>query len=379
MAPSSQAPYLVATEMIAHASPMQAAPTQACRTSSVPPLDASTPVPTDPTMLTPRLTTRAKQKARKRKNPSNDARQSASEVEPLVSLVRSIRQRSDLNTDNEAPPSSSTHETFTKHVKEEAQRLAYKKEDEVWVVNPETVALNPTDVLEKLLVPMEYKPDASRSFEVETWMRLKAEALTNKEFKQKSSYMYIFGCGQYFELDVEEMEPATQESGIIVRPLEKKGMMAVLARMVKLNYAKQILTVIPNTEARPTCWHNCIRNGPLKIINGQHTWKAAKKIIEGETVVDDAAVALQLRSWTCEIVWSKNKDHLHTLSAKCNNGNNLSPYLSSLPATILHYFYLWKNAGKLKHFWKNTAEDRDEEFWHYEVRWMVQTGSNHVV
>ena len=207
-------------------------------------------------------------------------------------------------------------------------------------MNPEIVALNPTDVPKKLIVPMEYKPYASRSFEVETRMHLKAEALANKEFKQKSSYMYIFGHGQYFELDVEEMEPSAEESGIIVRPLEKKGVVAMLARMVKLNYAKQILTVMPNTKARPTCWHDCIRNGPLKIINKQHTWKATKEIIEGETAVDDAAVVLRLRSWTCEIVWSKNKDHLHTLSAKCNDGNNLSPYRSSLPKTILHCRYL---------------------------------------
>ena len=150
--------------------------------------------------------------------------------------------------------------------------------------------------------------------------------------------------------------------------------------MVKLNYAKQILTVMPNTEARPTCWYDCIKNGPLKIINGQHMWKATKEIIEEETAVDDAAVALRLRRWTCEIVWSTNKDHLHTLSAKCNDENNLSPYLSSLPATILHYRYLWENAGKPKHFWKNSAEeDRDEEFWHYEVRWKVQTRSNGAV
>ena len=267
-APLSQAPYLATNESIAHASPMHAAPTQACRTSSVPPLDAFATVPTNPAMSNPRPTARGKQKARKRKNPSNDARQSTPEVEPLLSSVRSIRQRRDLDIDNEAAPSSSTHETFTEPVEEEAQRLAYKKEDGVWVVNPETVALNPTDVPEKLLVPMEYKPDASRSFEVETRMRLKAEALANKEFKQKSSYMYIFGCGQYFELDVEEMEPAAEESSIIVRPLEKKGVVAVLARMVKLNYAKQILTVMPNTKARPTCWHDCIKNDPLKIING---------------------------------------------------------------------------------------------------------------
>ena len=103
------------------------------------------------------------------------------------------------------------------------------------------------------------------------------------------------------------------------------GVVAVLAQMVKLNYAKQILIVMPNMDTRPTCWHDCIRNGPLKIINGQHKWKAAKEIIERERAVDDVAVALRLRSWTCKIVWSKNKNHLHTLSAKCNDRNNLSP------------------------------------------------------
>ena len=195
---------------------------QECPTSLVPPLDASTLVPTDPAMSTPCLTVRGKQKARKRENLSNDARQFVFKVEQLVSSIRSIRQRCDLDIDNEAAPSSSTQETFTKRVEEEAQRLAYKKENGVWVVNPENVALNPTDVPKKLLVSMEYKPDASRSFEVEMRMHLKAEALANKEFKQKSSYMYIFRRGQYFELNVEETEPATEESGIIVRPLEKK-------------------------------------------------------------------------------------------------------------------------------------------------------------
>ena len=119
-APSLQAPHLAANESIAHAFPMQAAPTQACRTSSVLPLDAFATVPTDPAMSSPRPTARGKQKARKRKNPSNDARQSALKVEPLLSSVRSIRQRRDLDIDNEAAPSSSTHETFTELVEEEA-------------------------------------------------------------------------------------------------------------------------------------------------------------------------------------------------------------------------------------------------------------------
>ena len=83
-APSSQVPHLAANESVAYASPMQVDPTEACRNSSVPPLDASATVPTDPAMSSPRPTARRKQKARKRKNPLNDARQSAPCRAPLL-------------------------------------------------------------------------------------------------------------------------------------------------------------------------------------------------------------------------------------------------------------------------------------------------------
>ena len=124
-------PHLAATETIAHDSSMQATPTQACRTSSVLPFDASTSAPTDPAMSTPHPTARGKQKVWKRKNSSNDARHSASAVEPLVSLVHTIRQRHDFDINNEAALSSTTQETFIELVEEEVQRLAYKKEDGV--------------------------------------------------------------------------------------------------------------------------------------------------------------------------------------------------------------------------------------------------------
>lgn len=181
------------------------------------------------------------------------------------------------------------------------------------------------------------------------------------------SLPYIFGRGIYFELDLEEMKPADDHSSIIVRPMEDKSVLAVLSRMVKVNYAKQVLTVTPNTKTRPKCWSDCLKHGPSTIINRQHTWKAASEIVSGEVDVEDTTVKEKLKSWTCEVMWSSNKDHLHTLSAKCNDGNNVSPHLTSLPATIMHCQFMWKNAGRLKWFRKNLEDKTKEEFLHYVV------------
>ena len=241
--------------------------------------------------------------------------------------------------------------------KEEAQKRAYKKVNNRWVDNPETLPLDLSKVPDKVFVEIDHKVDPKRSHEEETRKRLKAEAVANKKFKELSEHMYIFGRGQYFELDVDDMVNVPEAEGIIVRPLEKRGIEMVLHRMVKVNYSKQILTVMPNTATRPTCWNDCVKAGALKIINGQHTWKAAKEIISGETSVDDKAIVDRMHKWTCQIVWSDNKSHLHALSSKCNDGNVDAPFLSSLAATIVHCRYLWENAKRPPHFRKNAHRD----------------------
>jgi hypothetical protein len=261
---------------------------------------------------------------------------------------------------------------------EEARRLAYKKVNGKWVDNPATVPFNPADVPDKLSVVIEFKPDPKRSEEAETRRRLKAEAIANRKFKEASSYMYIFGRGQYFELDVGDMVNADEKSGIIFRPLEKAGVIAVLDRMVKVNFTKQILTVMPDTKTRPTCWKECTAAGPLKIINGQHTWMAAKEIISGETSVNDAAIVEKMRKWTCEIVWSDNKDHLHALSCKCKDRNITGPYLSLLPAAIMHCHHLWENANKPSQHQKNARASQQEEM-HKSYEVCSFTTSDHTV
>jgi hypothetical protein len=251
---------------------------------------------------------------------------------------------------------------------EVAQKQAIKKVNGAWVENPDTVPYDPAAVPDKLFVDLVFKKEAKRSEEEEARKRLKAEAVANKKFKELSKYMYIFGRGTFFELEVDDMTQADEKSGMIFRPLEQKGVMAVLDRMVKVNFTKQILTVMPDTETRPTCWADCVKSFPLKIINGQHTWKAAKEIISGAASVDDEALKKKVRKWTCEVVWSDNKNHLHALSCKCNDGNVTGPYLSSLPATIQHCRYLWDNARRPAQQRKNLRkEEQGEEFTRYEV------------
>jgi len=95
----------------------------------------------------------------------------------------------------------------------------------------------------------------------------------------------------------------------------------------------------------------------------------AKEILSGETTVDDPVVIESVKKWTCEVVWTDNKDHIHSLSYNCNDGNVNGLLLSSLSTIIQHYRYLWDNTKRPSQFQKNwKKKDQDEEFQRYEVR-----------
>lgn len=326
---------------------------------------------------------RDKHKTRKRKTPApTDAGQATATQEEETDRCQRLRRTQPEAEEPQGTPSCSGQDVPdpSKVTEEEAHKLAYKKVNGRWVDNPETVPFLAETVPEKLFVELDYKKDLKRSDEANARLRLKAEAETNKKFRKLSSYMYIFGRGTYFELDVADMVNADEKTGVIFRPLEKSGVLYVLDRIVKLNFTKQILTVMPATPTRPTCWNDCTKAGPLIIINGQHTWSAAKEILSGETVVDDPAVSEMLKKWTCEVVWTDRKEHLHSLSCKCNDGNVNGPFLSSLPATLRHCRYLWDNARRPTQFRKNRKKkDQDEEYKRYEVCLVVLSSSDRAV
>jgi hypothetical protein len=84
--------------------------------------------------------------------------------------------------------------------------------------------------------------------------------------------------------------------------------------------------------------------------------------------VDDKDLKKKVQNWICEVVWTKNTNHLHALSCKCNDGNVDSPFQSSIPATIKHCRYLWINAHRPPHFRKNLRKtEQSESSKRYEV------------
>lgn len=78
--------------------------------------------------------------------------------------------------------------------------------------------------------------------------------------------------------------------------------------------------------------------------------------------MDDDKIVSKMHNWICEIVWSANKDHLHALSAKCNDGNVSGPFLSSMPTTLIHCRGLWESVGRPAQFRSNvsTSNQGDE-------------------
>jgi len=99
----------------------------------------------------------------------------------------------------------------------------------------------------------------------------------------------------------------------------------------------------------------------------QHTWKETKEIIVGLYNCNDLLIVKKIQKWTYEIVWSLNKDHLHTLSCTCNDENVEGPYLSSMPTTIIHCCQLRNEAGRPLILEKLKAELQDKKFKAYDV------------
>lgn len=72
-----------------------------------------------------------------------------------------------------------------------------------------------------------------------------------------------------------------------------------------------------------------------------------------------------------QVVWSDRDDHLHALSAKCNDGNYETPFFSSLPRTIIHCRMLWEKAGRPEKVRKNPRKTLDVEEEAMRKKWEV--------
>lgn len=200
-----------------------------------------------------------------------------------------------------------------------------------WSEYPETLPFDPESVPEKLAVKPKTSKQSKKGTTEQMYEDLKAHVEANLAFKKNAEYMYIFGQQRYFQLGVEDMTSSDPSTGTIYRPLEEAGVAKVLKHMTDYGFIKQILTVMPNTKTRPKDWLECVRAGEFLIINGQHTWAAAKRIVDGKVPNIPKDIKARVSLWTCQIVWSDIPAHLHSLSYKCNDGNDEQPYLHQPP------------------------------------------------
>ena len=183
----------------------------------------------------------------------------------------------------------------------------------------------------------------------------------NAKFAKDSDYMYIFGKDQLFELGLSNMTPTDHKSSMVYRDMEPDGWRSVARNMMQHNYAKQILTVMPNLKERPKDWEECVKAGDFKIINGQHTWKAATNLYRDNRLRDSNEKIVSFKTWDVRVVWTQNHDHLHALSFKCNDGYNDLKHLTSLPRAIIHCRALWEKDGMPPSVRRNAASKKKKD------------------
>lgn len=189
-----------------------------------------------------------------------------------------------------------------------------------------------------------------------------------EKFHKDSDYMYIFGRDQIFELALAHMEPSDHRSGRIYRDFEKKGAEDIQRDLILHNYRKSVLTVMPNLARRPVDWEDCVNAGVFKIINGQHTWHAARELLKDPVLRAENSRLQDMTVWDVQVVWTDKVSHLHSLSYKCNEGHNESKHLTSLPRAIIHCRILWEQAGKPPPFRKNASTSKKKDSDGYEEK-----------
>lgn len=223
----------------------------------------------------------------------------------------------------------------------------------LWSSYPAARALDATVKIPDLLVVEAPTEKVKKNDDPAAALRLKAKI--NDQFTKDSDYMYIFGREQIFELGITDMEPTDHKSGKIYRDYEAGGSEEIKRNLLMHNYVKPILTVMPNTQRRPTSWKECVEAGKFKIINGQHTWHAANAVLLDEGLRTSNPRLEDLKVWDVQVVWTDKVSHLHALSFKCNEGQNEKKHLTSLLRAILHCRVLYEQEGKPPQIRKNAS------------------------
>lgn len=162
------------------------------------------------------------------------------------------------------------------------------------------------------------------------------------EFRDRVKPMYIWGQAFTAEVDVKYMELAPKE--MKYRPFHSSledSLFQVF--LTSLHPVKQTLTLMPICDEKPATYEDA-KNMKFYIINGQHSWAAACRLLVSKDV--DSTVKNMYRTWTCDFVWTDDNLLLSELSRRVNNTNQ---FHWDSPEYLLHIQYardLWVHYGR---------------------------------
>ena len=173
------------------------------------------------------------------------------------------------------------------------------------------------------------------------------------EFRERVKPMYIWGQAFTAEVDVKHMKLAPKE--MKYRPFHSSLVDSLFqVFLTSLHPVKQTLTLMPICDEKPATYEEAM-NLPFYIINGQHSWAAACRLLASKDV--DSTVKNTYRTWTCDFVWTDDNLLLSELSRRVNNTNQ---FHWDSPEYLLHIQYardLWV------HYGRPTADGKSKSKW----------------
>ena len=100
---------------------------------------------------------------------------------------------------------------------------------------------------------------------------------------------------------------------------------------------------MPICEKKPSSWEE-VKNGDFYIINGQHTWAAAKELVAHPQLSEERKKVL--KNWKCNFIWSKDEVEVMALSERINHTNSLQWNFPDIVLYLQHARKIWDLAGR---------------------------------
>lgn len=158
-----------------------------------------------------------------------------------------------------------------------------------------------------------------------------------EDFKTRSAPMYIWGQHFTKKVHVDRMQLAPKD--MKYRPFHESLVETLLqVFLTQLHPNKQRLTLMPTSKEEPKTYDE-VKDQNFYIINGQHSWAAAKRLIDSPQVSKSQKDAYS--EWECDFVYTSDKMLLSELSRRTNNTNQ---FRWDSPEYLLHIQYardLW--------------------------------------